>query len=459
MGFFRTMFGPKKPAARRRSESVSVGSFELDGGRQEPSLMPGRRAPQLVAPARAFTPTQPRQGRRQIVGRQTELSRILQALQEDRSHVVLYAERGRGKTSLTNMVVEALRRGDVVVARHTCDADSNFDTILRGLMRDLPSSLLAAQEHDANAEGCEQALPNRDLRPGDAVSLPSRLLCPSLVCVIDEFDRVEDPATRTRIADAIKQLSDRDVDLRFLIVGVSENLDQILGQHPSIQRNVLGVHLPLFTDRDVSLLIAKGARESGFSFSDVGVARIVGLARGMPYMAQLLALRLVQAASQRDDTVVSDEDFESAIAGLVADANPRVLVLYSELTAHGQNGDMIAALREIATAPQDAWGRLTVLQGGGGGGVLVGGQPINAACWAPIQEAHVLKSYGSSSGLYVFAERSLMHHALLLAAQDAASRDPDVGDPRPDTVPAEPTITRHPPWLQPIASRALAARI
>ncbi len=413
MGIFRTVFGLRDvPPSRAPVRDVMLEASRHE--RQEPSLVLTRRPDILVAPARAFTPTQPRHGRRQLVGRQTELQRILRALQEDRAHVVLYAERGRGKTSLTNMVVEMLRQGDVVVARHTCDADSNFDSILRGLMRDLPSSLLAVRQSGVDAEGCEQVLPTRELRPGDAVALPSRLLCPSLVCVIDEFDRVEDDITRTRIADAIKQLSDRDVDLRFLIVGVSENLDQILGQHPSIQRNVLGVHLPLFTDRDVAALVAKGARETGFSFLATAVARITVLARGMPYMAQLVALRLAQAASARGDTFVSDADFDTAVTGLLGDANPRVLVMYSELTAHGHDTEMTEAIQRVATAEQDPWGRLEV-RPSGQGSVLVGGRPVSSDCWARLQAAHVLQPYGSSSGLYVFAERSLMHHALLLA--------------------------------------------
>ena len=394
--------------------------------RREPAMMatsPGggqdRGSGRRLAPARAFTPTQPKLGRRQIVGREPELARILQALGEDRAHVVLYAERGRGKTSLTNTVVETLRRGAVVVARHTCDADSTFDSILRGLMRDLPASLRAVAIGAAEGEGCEQVLPDRPLRPGDMVALPQRLATRSLVCVIDEFDRVEDSVTRTRIADAIKQLSDRDADLLLLIVGVSDNLDQILGQHPSIQRNVVGVHLPLFTDQDVALLVAKGARESGFSFPEEIVAGITVLARGMPYMAQLLALRLLQAAAARGGALVSAGDLSLAIAGLLADANPRVLVLYSDLTGHGQDSEMVAALRRVATAPQDPWGRLAVAEGEQGQ-VRIAGWPVPPGCWARLQAAHVLQAYGAGSGLFVFAERSLMHHVLLLAAQAAA---------------------------------------
>ena len=381
-------------------------------------------APRLVPLGEAFSPTQPKSGRRRLIGRQAELARILQALQEDRAHVVLYSERGRGKTSLSNMAVEALRRSGAIVARHTCEAGTTFETLMRGLMHDLPPALLAARigpERGAD-EGCEGALPPGTLRPSDVASLPQRLTCRSLICLVDEFDRVEDVATRTRLADTIKLLSDRDVPLLFLIVGVSENLDQLLGQHPSIQRSVVGVHLPLLTDRDVAQLIAKGGKEAGFTFLQSAVARIIVLARGMPYMAQLLGLRLTQAAAARGDTQVSEEDFDSAVIRMVEDASPRVLALYGALTDQGQDAEMAHALRRVATAPQDAWGRIQVYQGAGDN-VLVGGRPIGIACWERLFAAGVLQPSIPGSGLFVFAERALMHHALLLAAREVALLD------------------------------------
>ena len=409
----------------------------LVGSRRPPA--PGRAAagmaaplpgsphgPRLMAPGEAFTPTQPKHGRRRLIGRDAELQRILQALREDRAHVVLYSERGRGKTSLSNLVVEALRRTGSIVARHTCEAGSTFDSLMRGLMRDLPPSLLAVRAEGMSGDdpafdtnGCEAALPAHDLRPRDVVTLPQRLACRDLVCVIDEFDRVEDAATRTRLADTIKQLSDQDVPLLFLIVGVSENLEEILGQHPSIQRAVLGVHLPLFTDHDVAQLISRGARETGLVFEPAAVARITVLARGMPYMAQLLALRLSQAAAARGDNRVLEEDFDTAVARMLNDGAPRVLALYASLSVHGQDMEMVQALRRVATAPQDGWGRLLVTEARDGS-VSVGGRSISLACWERLAAAQVLVPTMPGSGLFLFGERGLIHHVLLLAAHDAA---------------------------------------
>ena len=389
---------------------------------------PVRTRPSAVRsrPGDAFTPTQPKTGRRQVTGRQVELERILRALHEERAHVVLYTERGRGKTSLANLVVEALRQGGVIVARHTCEAGSSFDDVMRGLMRDLPRSLLAVAANDASEVGCETALPGGELRPRDVLSVLSRLTCRSLICVVDEFDRIQDPGTRTRLADTIKQLSDQSVPLSFMIVGVSENLDQILGQHPSIQRNLVAVHLPLLTDAEIASVIEKGARDSGFALFPSAAERVAGIARGSPHVAQLLGLRLMQAAMRRNDSAVREQDFQTAVASMLAEAPQAWPALHATVVAG--DPDMEQALRSVAQAEQDRWGRIRVTPSFRDG-VVAGHTNIGGARWKALTEAGVLRHSGDGPGLFVFAERGFMHHILLLAAQAPAVAEIRAGAP------------------------------
>ncbi len=431
LGFWQSLLAFFRPAARPAPQAPRRAFAQQEAAPAE------QQQPSSLAAARVFTPTQPKPGARQLTGRQAELRRILQALIDEHAHVVLYSERGRGKTSLANAVVEGLRRADVAVGRYTCDASSDFDSILRGIARSLPMAFLAGHP-PADSQGCEAALPQRPVRPEDVVDLPGKLNCGMLVAVIDEFDRVLDAATRTRLADTIKQLSDRDVPLRFLVMGVAENLDQIIGQHPSIQRSVLGVHLPLFTDRDVAQLLSKATQESGFIFPPDALARVTILARGMPYMAQLLGLRLTQAALARSSATISSADFDTGVAQMLIEANPRTAALYDKLTDRGRATEMVRSLRRLATAPQDAWGRMEqarLLDGG----VTVGGRRLSAACWERLLETGVLATIGDDEATVIFAERPLMHHVLLLAANDIA-----------DSEPAE----RQPVPLRPLASQA-----
>ena len=372
-------------------------------------------APQL-SPNAVFTPTRPRAGRRQIVGRQAELERIVDAILLDAGHVVLYSERGRGKTSLANVAVEALRRRGAIVGRFVCEAQTGYDTLFRGLVRDLPSSLLAAHGTGADDEGCEAVLPGHPLRPIDVANIPARLTCPTLVFVIDEFDRVQDIETRTRLADTIKLLSDRGVPLSLIIVGVSATLEQIIGQHPSIERNIMPIHLPLLEDGEIAEMLRKGGAQAGLTFSDKAVDVVTGVARGMPYMAQLMGLRMTQATAQRGDGNVTDADVLGAIKILIRDTSPSIVGVYAELVAGDTDHVVRDALERIANAAQDSWGRMAIVHNGGT--VRIGGQPVPDAAWKRLSDANVFVSPDGNPGLMQFRERPLMYYVQLLAARD-----------------------------------------
>ena len=403
------MFGWLRSVFRRGRALPGVQSG-LDGA------APGPR----IAPGEAFTPTRPSAGRRQIIGRQAELERILLALRDEKAHVVLYAERGSGKTSLSNLVIEVLRRTGVTVARYTCDAESTFNTVMRGLMRDLPSTLLLAAPGgpaDNASEGCEAAFPPGPINPRDVTTLFSRLSCPSLVCIIDEFDRIEDEGTRTRLADTIKQVSDRDSPLSFLIVGVSENVEELIGRHPSIQRNLVSLHLPLLDDRDVAALLAKGGEAIGLTFPATLIAQIAIIARGMPYMAQLLGLRVAQRAYMRGEARVTGADFADVVERLLADARASVVARYASLTDGGRDAEMVAALRRVATANHDPWGRLEVTTDSTF--VSVGGRRISVQSWLRLQAGDLLRRVDQPGPVLVTVnDRNLLSHILLLAAKD-----------------------------------------
>jgi hypothetical protein len=376
--------------------------------RPGPALEPASAPkPHRIAPTEIFTPTRPRAGRRALVGRQVELTRILEALLGESSHVVIYAERGRGKTSLANLAVERLRRSGVIIGRHSCDAASDFDQIMRGLLRDLPASLLPmGDDGDIAGEGCESILSAGNLNPADIAAIPARLSCGRLVFVIDEFDRVQDVATRTRLADTIKFLSDRGSKLLFMIVGVSSTLEDIIGQHPSIQRNLAAVHLPLLDDGAMEEMLVRGGAVAGVTFTAEAIAIIGNIARGMPYLAQLMGLRTVQETIKRDAESTSVADVSAAIDRLLMDAAPEVVARYARLTA-GQNAKATEkALGAIAASPQDRWGRLPASAG-------------DAAVMARLLDEKVLEISPGLPGSLQPLDRPLLYHVLLLTARNS----------------------------------------
>ena len=411
-----------------KSWAFLLGLFSSEAsGEAAPATLPSRthsepqRAAPLaraaVSPSKVFTPTRPRAGRRALMGRLEELSRILEAICDDGAHVVLYAERGRGKTSLSNLSIEGLRRRGAIVARYACEASTTFDSMMHGLAADLPSSLLSAPPGSAHSDGCDGLLPDRPLCPADIAALPQGLSCPMVVFVIDEFDRVEDVASRTRLADTIKLVSDRNIRVYFMIVGVSATLEDILGQHISIQRNIAAIHLPLLEDQEVASMIEKGGEQAGIRFSPDAVALVVGVARGMPYMAQLLGLRIAQAALQRRHDVVQSDDLVSAVQRLIGETASGVISSYRTLTSDGRNEEMVTALLRTAEAEHDRWGRIRVEADETGGGVTIGGKRVSHTVWMQLRNATMLVPTGSEPDLMHFADRAMIYYVELLATR------------------------------------------
>jgi Cdc6-like AAA superfamily ATPase len=379
----------------------------------------------------AFTPSRPQRGGKRLIGRRLQLARILRALQDERSHVVLYAERGRGKTSLSNFLVETLRTGENAVARHACAADSTFDSIMRSLARDLPAPLLAAPAvMDDSLDGCEAALPRGPVQPQHVSALPARIAARSLILVVDEFDRILDQDTRTKFADTIKQVSDRGVPLFLVIVGVSDSLEELLGRHPSIQRNIVGVPLPLLSVTEIEAILDRGAAEAGLVFSDRVRQGIAIVARGVPYVAQLLALRAGQAALDRGAFEVAARDLRAAIAVAVEEADPRIVTLYDQLTARGRDHDVAGALRAMAGGQLDAFGRFVVEAGPGR--LQVAGAAMTEALFVRLLDSEVIRAVaGVAPDLFTFTDPLLPHYILLreflaMEAEDAraAERSP-----------------------------------
>ena len=364
----------------------------------------------------AFTPTRPQRIFRRIAGRRTELLRIFGGISLERAHVVLYGERGRGKTSLVNIIATAARTSGYMVARYACAAESDFDEIVRGIARDLPASLLVVPlQEGAGLEGCEAALPAGRLQPRDVAALPGRLAGSHLLMIVDEFDRVLDTATRTRFADTIKQVSDRGVAITFIIVGVSDSLDELLGRHPSIQRNIVGVSLPLLTDVEINEILELGARETQLEFPPAIRASIVELARGVPYIAQLLGLHTASATFARGVPTVSSADLQDAIFHAAAEVDPPVASLYATLTRNGRDINMMESLLAVAAGEWDRFGRFTVIQRDHA--IIAAGTSIPKAHWTRLVEMDVVRScHRAGPDLFTFSDAMLPHHILLQTA-------------------------------------------
>ncbi|WP_160936199.1 AAA family ATPase [Teichococcus coralli] len=422
----RAQGGARQEPASESLEDMTA----MDGGTSLPLPEESARGPRQPDARRqalrqAFTPANPQHNAVRFVGRREQLARVRQAIMEEQAHVCLYGERGRGKTSLANLATEAAREAGFTIARYACTASSSFEDILRGLARSLPGQLLVSSSRQAaGLVGCEAAFPAGPLQPWHVLALPGQLAESHLILMVDEFDRLPNDATRMRIADTIKLLSEHSASVFFLIVGASDSLTQLLDRHPSVQRNVVGVQLPLLTNGEVEEIVLRGGRLSGLEFSAQVRTCIAALARGVPYHAQLLALRAGQAALHRADASISASDLRQAIEQSIAEAPPQIAVLYEGLTQGERAGAMTSLLRAMAAGEQDRFGRFRAIPMPDGR-IAVAGAAADPALWSHLLDTGTVRCcIGAGADTYGFAEANFAHYVLLRMVRLVLGFDP-----------------------------------
>lgn len=309
----------------------------------------------LRALQEAFTPTQPKRSMSHFAGRRRMLARVVAALDEWKAHVVIFGDRGVGKSSLANIVVEIARQAGITVLEMPCSSDTTFEWLFRTLLRQIPLPF-RPQGSGTQDAGMAGLLPSGRFGPVELTAALKNLKDQHIIIRLDEFDRVQDQSFRQDMAETIKHVSDAGVSVSFLIVGVSDDLESLLGHHASLQRNLVGVHLPLMTGDEIDAVIDQGERGARLRFQQGVREQLAFLSRGLPYQVQLLCLHAGQSAIARQSPEVAEADLMRAVAQSVTLA-PRSIEAAYERFFEGPEKHVERKLALIAAcSPFDSHG-------------------------------------------------------------------------------------------------------
>jgi hypothetical protein len=161
------------------------------------------------------------------------------------------------------------------------------------------------------------------------------------------------------MSEAIKIISDSTDLVSIVIMGIGKTLDDLLGQHLSIQRQIKAIRLPLLDNAELEVLLNQGKVRAGIDFDDVVRDSIVTLSRGSPYYAHLLGLLSGRHAMARKSNIINQDDVRAAISDILAEFDPNVINAYERTTQTDTNTFMADIVFGAAVAPFDAYGRFT----------------------------------------------------------------------------------------------------
>jgi hypothetical protein len=264
----------------------------------------------------AFMPSQPVVEGGMFAGRQELLASMISAIEDQRLHLVLYGERGIGKTSLLHILSEVARAARYIVIYSSCGSEANFKEMFHAAAGEIP--LLFHSGFGPTSEEAEHGAVLADLLPEDFSPRQFADVCAKLtgtrvLLFVDEFDRAESASFRRDVAELIKFLSDRSVRVQLVIGGVAADLSELTEHIPSIRRNIFPVRIPPMTDEEVRALIANGEQASGLMFDPAAKELVVKISRGSPYIAVLVCNHAGISALNAQREVVLEEDVSAAI--------------------------------------------------------------------------------------------------------------------------------------------------
>jgi Cdc6-like AAA superfamily ATPase len=276
----------------------------------------------------------PISSKKNFFGRELEQSNLYKSLLAPGRQSCVYGERGVGKTSLLNVVTNYFcQQHKYKSVRHTCSKTDTFESIFSTLFIKTGKDKFITEEKEKEnlKTGVKLKIPIAEIGGNIASeteknykSIYNFIINPEFVSstfesekvvfVIDEFDRIQNNNTQLLIAETIKTLSDSNSSLKLIISGVSQNTKALIGEHPSINRNLKPIKVNRMPDEDLEKIINHGEKSLNLSFDSKVKKFIILLSNGLPYFTHLLSENLADNAFYKREFNIKIENLIEIIS-------------------------------------------------------------------------------------------------------------------------------------------------
>lgn len=312
-----------------------------------------------ITPHNAFTPAKEVQDIDRFAGRVELLDGLSNALQSDGAQIVLYGQRGIGKSSLSRVLsqiatneraaIDRLREKphdafDYLPIYITCDDSvSDVDKLCVRLLTDdnalapwIPFKVVERSSgSDAGGKlgikvvelsgSVSDSITERAAEiDSDARStfvnacrsvVKSEVAKDGLLIIIDEFDRVAD---KSGIASLLKALGPESIT--FALVGVAETISELIADHESVARQLAdgAIRVTPMERAELAEIISRAmaALDNRYQFTAEARDWITTVARGHPFYVHLIGKHALLRAISNSRQEVAVDDAKDALADI-----------------------------------------------------------------------------------------------------------------------------------------------
>jgi Cdc6-like AAA superfamily ATPase len=318
-----------------------------------------------------FRPGAPVDSRALFSGRQQQVNAVLNATFQPGQHVIMFGERGVGKTSLARTLADILKHAGVTPLSSgtiNCDGTDDFSRLWHKVFRELqvvvktelPGFSTASQEVPMNLEALlpEKASPD-DVRFAIIQAIKTAADNKQMIIILDEVDRITRRNVTTLLADTIKNLSDHLVPVTIILIGVADAVDQLIAEHKSVERSIVQVQMPRMSRQELAEVIDKGFKHATMTIAQEAKDEIIEVSRGLPHFTHLLSLESALIAIGRDSTKVEKWDVLEATKNAVAKSHSHLSDYLKATSSPQKNSLFEEVLLACAIAKKDELGWFT----------------------------------------------------------------------------------------------------
>ena len=260
---------------------------------------------------------------------------MLDAVLDRSRHVLLYGERGVGKTSIGNVFWKRYNKTlqTVIAARVQAHPADTFSSLwikafeeLQAVGKQTGRSALAPV-----GSAFEVVTPEtirRELQKCRPNAIP--------IIVLDEFDKLRDASARELTANVIKELYDYSVNVTIIIIEVAEDVGELIKDHRSLTRALSQVKLERMNTTELNEIIDKRLRLTPLKINGDARWTIVTLSRGLPYYVHMLGKYSAQNSVIQRRLNIAPDDVDRAMDKFIEESGQSFQDDYRRATESNQ---------------------------------------------------------------------------------------------------------------------------
>jgi Cdc6-like AAA superfamily ATPase len=370
-------------------------------------MVPENR-PSLAAVENAFQPAKEVDSAERFAGRKEAVSDSYYSLLTLGSNIAVVGNRGIGKTSLARQIILMAEGDDSLLNKLSLPSDEKLDfltfyyacgnnifdvdSLLEGLLTsknclsewvyEVPKAETELKKYSPKLSanllgiavelGGEKSSEREKERVINSHKIETVFLnvCSSIIeqnmardgilIVIDEFDQIKD---KTGFAGMIKSAATNIPKLKFCIVGVAQDIQNLMEEHESADRLFAGsiIRLPHMSDSELKEIIhiAEYSIDEYMKFSDDAEEIIVRIAQGHPYMVHLVGKYAFRNAHVREYLLIDEELIKKTMRDIAEKGHDPVLERRYRIAIGGspQREIVLKAMAEVVDSHNECWTR------------------------------------------------------------------------------------------------------